>query len=486
MQMCMHMNFAIPPLFFDYIQSQISDKKDVDVLSLKLQLSELLEMMTKRETEREAVDAQLVTSSRVAKTLENLPVELDALGEKFEATLKIPPPPPPPPPFPQAKSHHEPVVVQEAVSTDDTLKSPQAFDSFATGYKLPSGVEPLVIDNGSTCIKAGFSGDNFVPHTIVPSCVCYCVGDIPSRRKAPLLNYPIERGVIVNWNDMEKIWDHTFYNELQVKPEEHPLVLVESVFSRPNGAKMMEIMFEKYKVPALNVSCSNSLHLYSMGRTTGITVSCGGGLCSILPIYEGYVVADALQQLHIGGRDLTNYLASLLVQNGHSFAETADRGESVRGIKENMCYVSLPATKSGKPKDLLTAYPLLDGTTITPDDPFTSMCPEPLFQPHLLGVDSVGIHKLIHNSINYEEHIRNDLYNDILVAGGSSMFPGFAERLRTEIAALVPHGTRVIVRADSDRLYHSWFGGNILASLPSCPWISKQEYEERGSSSRLP
>ena len=269
----------------------------------------------------------------------------------------------------------------------------------------------IVIDNGSGMLKAGWAGEN-LPEVIVPSVigepfiqedpneeVLYVGEGVAPLAGAVKVRYPLAHGKVTRWDDLELLWDHT-YDLLEAESSAHPVLLTEPPLNpHANRERMVEIMFEKYRVPAAHISIQAVLALYASGRTTGIVLDCGDGVSHTVPVYEGYSLPHAVQRLDLAGRDLTEYMSRLLMLRGYSFTSSAEN-ELVKEIKEKYGIV-LPDPRAKPPKNdsIKITHELLSGEKVIIDEERHQVT-EALFNPALIGREALGIHEMTYKSIN--------------------------------------------------------------------------------------
>ena len=370
----------------------------------------------------------------------------------------------------------------------------------------------IIIDNGTGYCKAGLSNEEG-PRSVFPSCVGYpkyqeilynrdykdfFIGDDALNKKAVLkLNYPMEHGVVNNWDDMEKIWGHIFTNELRVAPEEHNVLITEAPLNpKENREKMAQIMFETFNVPGFYISIQAVLSLYSAGKYTGLVLDSGDGVTHAVPIFDGYCLPHAILRLDIAGRDLTEYMVNLLSETGNRFYTTAEK-EIVKDIKEKSIYIPLNFEEE-KERVESFSYELPDGNHIIVRDQ-RIRCPEVLFKHSMLGKEGLGIHDLCDLAIqNCDIDLRKELYYNILLSGGNAMIKGLSERLTAELKekrGKLLTNIRVLNKENEDDenkenlikkydiKFAVWDGGKVASNLSDfkSKWITKEEHEEYGA-----
>jgi centractin len=369
--------------------------------------------------------------------------------------------------------------------------------------------QPVVIDSGTGVIKAGFAGSDR-PRVIFRSVVgrtkfprvmpggalegadTFVGSKVEEHRGSLLLSYPLDHGVVSNWSDMERLWANVYSKEnLNAASEDFPVLLTEAPLNPlSNRERAAEIFFESLNAPAIFFSIQAILSLYASGRTTGVTLDCGDGVTHCVPVYEGFALPHAITRMDIAGRDVTSYLQLLLRRGGYNFVTSAEV-ELVRQIKEACCVVSYNPADSElrhqtqhQSQQAKGPYQLPDGSAVDVGaEAFRA--PEILFQPDLIGSESKGIHDCLVKSIMRADiDLRRVLFSQIVLSGGSTMFPGFGDRLLTEVKrhSLTTKDTKIRIAAPPERLFTTWIGGSILASLSTFKsmWVSKGDFLEHG------
>ncbi len=367
-------------------------------------------------------------------------------------------------------------------------------------------IRSIAMHNGSYESQVGFGGD-YNPSDIIPSVIARrrqlgreeYVGQKSLFKHLLSLYYPIEKGVITNWDDMEKIWKYSF-RRLTRTPEEHPVLLTDGSPEHENSEKMTEIMFERFNIPALYVANPSVLSGYATGRTTCLVLDCGEDKSHSVPLYEGYRIRQATRSTDMAGRAVTNEIIRALEGRGLLSNTMAGRDIAV-DIKENYCLVAHEGNENiawrvNVPEQM---YELPDGTMVDIREE-REECPEVLFQPSLIcqriscrgGVGCrkpSAVHEIVIDSIQTLgadfEFLPHLMAKNIVLCGGTSRLRGFSARLQEELESSCPLLQFTIDTSLNDVKYSSWLGGSILSSLSTFQqmWISRwDDYDEFGPS----
>ncbi len=376
----------------------------------------------------------------------------------------------------------------------------------------------VVCDNGTGFVKVGLAGENF-PTSIFPSLVGRPIlraeeaveenlelknimcGDAAERVRNSLdIHYPVDNGIVKRWEDMEHLWDYTFYEKMEIDPKINPhrILLTEPPLNPlKNREKLLEVMFEKYEFSEANVSIQAMLTLYAQGLLTGTVVDMGDGVTHVVPVYDGWVPPNLIRRLDVAGRHVTQYFIKLLLLRGYALNRSADF-ETARQIKEKVCYVAADIEQERKlaleTTCLMETYTLPDGRVIQIGrERFEA--PEALFNPGLIDSEKKGVAEMVFDMIQDADiDVRTAYYKHIVLSGGSSMYPGLPTRLEKDLKQLY---LSKILKGDTERMkkfkikiedpprrkHMVFMGGSVLADIMKDNkdfWTSRKDYLEYG------
>lgn len=367
-----------------------------------------------------------------------------------------------------------------------------------------------------------------------------CYVGMEAREKSGILslNFPVERGLVTHWDDLEEIWHYIFYNQINTDKNNtadgegnpnhygcHPVILTEPPQNpKAHRERMTQIIFEVFNAPALYINSQVVFALWGTGRTTGCVVDSGDGGTSIVPIYENCILTHAMirmDEFTMSGREVTDHLLKVLSMQGldvDTFCRPVpqrNRRTTIREIKEKICFVALDYEEALSSSSLISdksfEYEISDGIVL-PCAVVGNACfsvPEILFQPRLLQNDismtttastaagasiKMGIAEYTFHSISKcDSNLHAELFQNILLSGGNTMFRGMKERLQKDIATLVANGAATVSASGTShqvavvappfpRQYAAWKGASVLSSLQAfgSMCITVDDYNDHG------
>jgi len=372
----------------------------------------------------------------------------------------------------------------------------------------------VVIDNGTSFTKLGFSG-NVRPNIIIPTTISYDKADnsyIGSNQNINPISDPIQlirRGQIVDFESMSDFWSDSYQKQLQCRPEEYFTLLTEPPLNTPeNREKTGEIMFETFGVPGLHIAVQAVLALASSWTSnktakvekplTGVVVDIGDGVSHVIPVIDGYTVGSAIKQVPLAGYDVTLNIQQLLRERniGINPNESFSVAKMIKEEHSYICPNVIQEEKNAQPINFV--FKSKNGTEQTillGKERFLG--PEILFNPKLAKSSKSKECEPLPNIIDSVIQscpidCRRALYGNIVLSGGTTMFKDLNKRIQRDLRLLVDErlkeggGTliKVNVIAHENQKYAVWNGGSLLASMDQFPSFchSKKEYEEYGAS----
>lgn len=393
------------------------------------------------------------------------------------------------------------------------------------GNTEPQFVIPTVVANSAA--PAGAVGAGKV--NPLADMDFYIGDEAYSRKDAPnyLLNYPVTKGRIENWDDMEKFFHQALHRHLRCTPEDHNFLLTEPPYNTPENREMTaEIMFETFNVKGLNIGVQAVLALYAQWMNdervekgasagspdlTGLVVDSGDGLTHVIPVAGGYVISSGIKEIPLAGRHVTEFVAEMIKDRGET-VPPEQRLEAARQIKEQHSFVCRDIVEQYQKfdKDPAKHFKAYNGKHFRTGEPWSIqigyerfLAPEIFFHPEIFSSSvTTTLPTLIDSCIaECPMDYRRRLYSNIVLSGGSTTFTHFKERLQFDIQGIVDFRIDQISKASgrqaqpiavevkkgrraAQQRFAAWLGGSLFAAEPSfvSQCKTKRQYDEEGPS----
>ena len=371
---------------------------------------------------------------------------------------------------------------------------------------------PIIIDIGSGKVKAGFSGEenpkivfnnyfgeskykkvlHSYDHENININEQYIGDDCDNFLGIIKLRYPVNRGVFEKEEDIRSLFNHIFkklgLNSEEIK--EHPVLITEPVLNpKSNREKISQILLDKLGIPAIFFASQPILSLLSTSATSGIILESGDGVSQSCCICEGYSIPCSYERYNYGGKDVTEYLKTMLRKRGYNFYNSSEI-KLVNDIKENLCFLEsgkraeYSITKKSLNKKLIQYY-LPDGSYISVGEE-RILAPEILFNPEYIGKEYLSFADMIISSINkIDIELRKKAYESIWLSGGNTAIRDLNEKLIEELKNKLGKALYINI-LENEKInpqYRCWVGGNIITTLEIFKkmWVTKSDWNENGS-----
>ncbi|KAI6044922.1 actin-related protein Arp6 [Pisolithus marmoratus] len=389
--------------------------------------------------------------------------------------------------------------------------------------------QTVVLDNGGSTIKAGIlctdlGDDDEV--SLIPNAVVRSKGDkatfvgheIGRCKDYSTLHYrlPFEKGYLVDWDAQKAIWDGLFSSEvLSVNTSESSLLITEPYFNLPNIQEIYDqFVFEEYEflsyhrcTPAAMIPYGQLFAVEGLQMPEcSLIVDSGFSFTHVIPIINHQIQWHAVKRLDVGGKLLTNQLKEVISYRQWNMM---DETYIVNHVKETCCYVSanffadletcrLKPKKSGIALEYILPNYVINtggavrepGHELAPTDQVLVMenerftIPELLFRPDDIGLEQSGLPSMIAASISLlPEDLQGMFWANIGLIGGNTKFPGFYERLMSELRSLSPVEYDIQIYRSKDAITEAYRSslGFVRSADFTTHLVTRAEYLESGT-----